>query len=100
MKIKSFKEIPPGKNFVTITVEGDINDGDYRSEQNFFSVEEFKKLYNILKKIDDNDGDFENCSNFLTKDEELLIKNSQIIPQDSNGFAHTIIDIDFKFTKS
>lgn len=100
------------KNLVVLTLEGDVNDGDYVTEEMTFSLdneESVKDLLLVLKVIrEDDEWDSKFCDDdyyfesddSLTDEQKKLYNDFEMIvnfPSDSWGRCHTITDWDFKF---
>ncbi len=84
---------PKYDNKIELFVKGDFNDGDYISNTEFISVEEFKLILPIIKKILAYKGNhnWENAMEYLTEEENDMF--FEYIPFCEGDSVHTITDI-------
>lgn len=100
MKItqKDIEELGLTKNketYIEITVEADINDGDYISETSRIgTLNEYKKVLKISGKLGNANNNWSNNSRFLS-DKEINIF-SEFVPYLDNEEVHTIESVSFK----
>lgn len=77
---------------VELFVKGDYNDGDYVSETEFISIDEFELLLPIIKKV----LDFKDCDNWRRRG---YLSNQEVnrlykyIPSSAEYECHTIEEI-------
>jgi hypothetical protein len=90
MKKEDLKlKLPVYEDNIQLSIETDVNDGDYINSTNILSLERFEKILPIIKKIEDrDDNNWEVKDFYLTEEEIDLI--SQYIPTMDNEYVHTI----------
>ena len=101
MEIEGLKlKAPKYNNKIEIFIEGDVNDADYVSETSIVSIEEFRKILPVLKKIKNSkkSHNWEDKEDYLSDEEIDLIYELDIcIPSGENYGPHTITEIQVWF---
>lgn len=86
----------PEKEYITVHIVWDVNDGDYIEATTDINLEDFKRLIKISKDVMSYKGshNYENIDDILDLDEDLDLL-SDFLPYLDNQELHTIVSIKF-----
>ncbi len=86
----------PKKDYITVHIVWDVNDGDYIEAATDINLEDFKRLVKISKNVMSYKGrhNYENINDILDLEEDLDLL-SNFLPCLDNEELHTIVSIKF-----